>query len=197
MPEAGLRERKKERTRQALAASALRQFADRGFDQVTVEEIAGECDISPRTFFRYFASKEDVLFADSDVRRQQLIASLAAQPARLSALESLQAALLDIGGEYELQRLEMVMRRDLILSTPSLRAHAIERYQGWEGELIDGLRRSGRVETMDDLELRLTVAAATTALRVAVELWIDEPDAGNLQDLLTSALDRLRTGLDA
>ncbi len=193
----GLRERKKERTRQALAGSALRQFAERGFDHVTVEEIADDCDISPRTFFRYFASKEDVLFADSDARQGRLLDSLAAQPADFSALQTLQAAVLDVATEYELHRDEMVARRDLISSTPSLQARAIERYQGWEGELIGGLRRAGRVEGMSDLELRLTVAAATTALRVAVELWIDDPTAGDLSDVLTSALDHLRSGLDA
>src|SRR4051794_16295371 len=97
----GLRERKKEKTREALAASALRQFAKRGFDHVTIEDIAGACDVSPRTFFRYFASKEDVLFADSDGKRTRFLDALRAQPADAAPLAALQAAALTIAGDYK------------------------------------------------------------------------------------------------
>ena len=61
---------------------------------------------------------------------------------------------------------------------------------------MDELRRSGRVDGMDDLDLRLLVAAATTALRVATEIWVEGGGRGDLPALLTTALDRLRTGLD-
>src|SRR3954447_5092285 len=73
----GLRERKKRRTRHAIATAALRLFAERGYEETTIADIAAAADIAPRTFFGYFPSKEDVVFAEVDDRLGEVAERLA------------------------------------------------------------------------------------------------------------------------
>ncbi|HEV3352536.1 MAG TPA: TetR family transcriptional regulator [Acidimicrobiales bacterium] len=195
MPTVGLRERKKEQTRDALAQAALELFAERGFDQVTVEEIAAACDVSPRTFFRYFGSKEDVLFADSDRRCDHLLASIAEQDPAVPAFDALAGAVRELAGDYAPEGERLRARHAILRSTPSLASRNAERQQGWEGKVIDALRTSGRARGMSDLDLRLMVASTTTALRVAIEDWTASAGEGDLQRRVDAALHYLRVGL--
>src|SRR3954464_12911095 len=80
-PNEGLRERKKRATRDAIAAAARRLFAERGFDAVTVAEIAVAADVSEKTVFNHFPTKEDLVFAGGEARLDQLLADLAKRPA--------------------------------------------------------------------------------------------------------------------
>ena len=193
--EAGLRERKKERTRQDLMRSALRQFADRGFEQVTVEELAADCEVSPRTFFRYFSSKEDVLFAQSDRSLVRLLDTLADQPPDVPAFEALRRAIRTLAEDYLVDKEAVVLRHQIMTTTPALRTRAAERQHGWEAAVIDQLRAGGQIEGMSDLDVRLTVAAATTAMRVAVTVWVNDTTDLDLDQIIDTTFDRLRRGL--
>jgi AcrR family transcriptional regulator len=90
----GLRERKKERTRQHIADTARRLFAERGFDQVTVTEIAREADVAPATVFNYFPTKEDLFYSRLEAFEDELLSAIRARPAGQSVLDAFGAFLL-------------------------------------------------------------------------------------------------------
>jgi len=78
--ELGLRERKKERTRQLLSETARRLFSERGFEQVSIAEIAREAEVSEQTVFNYFPSKEDLVYSGLEIFEDQLLASIRERP---------------------------------------------------------------------------------------------------------------------
>jgi AcrR family transcriptional regulator len=90
-PSEGLRARKKRATRDAIAATARRLFAERGFDAVTVAEVAAAADVSEKTVFNHFATKEDLAFAGSEARLSQMPADIAQRPAGTSVLDVFRA----------------------------------------------------------------------------------------------------------
>src|SRR5687767_7500056 len=100
----GLRERRRAQTADEIERIALALFVERGFGAVTVEEIASSAGVSPRTFFRYFPSKELVLLRDQDRRISQLRDALAARPDDEPVLASMRRALLDMAEVYEADR---------------------------------------------------------------------------------------------
>lgn len=117
----GLRERKKQRAQAELARVALERFAARGFDAVTVEEIADAADISRRTFFRYFPTKEDVLFARRREQTEVLRELLARQPGE-GAWAAVRRALLALAEDHMVQRERVLREHALLAQTPSLLA---------------------------------------------------------------------------
>ena len=88
----GLRERKKRATRDAIAVAARRLFAERGFDHVTVSEVAEAADVSEKTVFNHFPAKEDLAFAGGEAPLNQLLADIAERPAGTPVLDVFRAA---------------------------------------------------------------------------------------------------------
>lgn len=121
----GRRERKKAATRKALADAALALFMERGFDRVTVAEIADAADVSIATLFKYFPSKEALLFDRDADREAELVAAVRDRPAGVSIIDALQAFLasrIDIGADRP--AVENLRRfRALVADTPSLSAY--------------------------------------------------------------------------
>src|SRR6476646_3817 len=152
----GLRERKKARTREALQEAATERFSRQGFDGTTVEEIAEACEVSPRTFFRYFPTKEDVLFADADDRLGTLLAVLAERPGPEPPVVALHAAMRALASDYGHDRAELLARSEVVEGSPQLQAYKAEHQHGWEAAMVDALERRpavGAPVTRDELQL--------------------------------------------
>lgn len=125
----GLREHKKEQTRQLIADTAWRLFADQGFDRVTVTQIAREANVSPATVFNYFARKEDLFYWGLDVYGQRLVDAVAGRRNDESALSAVRRFLLDSDGllsggrDGDGQALERLRTLNRVISeSPSLQA---------------------------------------------------------------------------
>jgi AcrR family transcriptional regulator len=101
--EVGLRERKKQRTRQHIADTARRLFADRGFEQVTVAEIAREAEVAPATVFNYFPTKEDLFYSRLEAFEEELLTGIRQRPPGQSVLAAFASFLLGQGGVLAMQ----------------------------------------------------------------------------------------------
>ncbi|GAA3800938.1 TetR family transcriptional regulator [Sphaerisporangium flaviroseum] len=169
----GLRERKKLRTRRALIEAALRLFQENGFEETTVAEIAADVDVSTRTFFSYFASKEDVVFFDTRSRVDHALAVIAdRRPGEpvvellLRVAETTLAFTLDDADGSE-PALEMSSARtNLIMSVPALQARALHLLFDVQRELAQGLRRAYPGE-LDPIEAAAAVGMFVGAVKMA------------------------------
>jgi AcrR family transcriptional regulator len=161
----GLRERKRERTRQALADAALELFAQRGYDATTIADIAARADVSPRTFFSHHPSKEHVLFSQDDETLASLAGHLAARPAGQPTLDALRDWIGTIVDEYDFTagNTRERLRRQVIEQTPVLLAHERE-LRGRFEVVIRSAVASELGDRPEDLRPRLVAAAATAAL---------------------------------
>ncbi len=192
----GLRERKKAMTRLALEDAALELFTRKGFDHTTVDEIAEACNVSRRTFFRYFASKEDIFSGDKDVHDTEMFELIAARPADEPALESLRATLVVLAADLETDRSRMVAKVRIINETPSLRSAGLEHEQGTIDLVVEALaRRSPEpLGEVDRFRLRLVTQAAIGALRAAIDRWVEQGAEQDLGEVALEALDALAAG---
>jgi AcrR family transcriptional regulator len=189
-----LRERKKAKTRKVLADTATELFAEQGFDHTTVEEIAEACEVSPRTFFRYFSSKEDVLFAVGDERLRQLLDAIATRPTDEAPLRSMREAALSLVPEYTSDRAQLITRKRIIAETQSLRSRGLERQLDWEDAVTDALGERITDAGPATIELRLVASVTTATLRAALHTWLEA--GGDLAALIDDAFDRLSRGFE-
>lgn len=191
----GRRDRKKLATRQALRSAALQLVAERGFDHVTVEDIAEAVDVSTRTFFNYFSSKEEVIVGTNPERVERLRTVLAARPEDEAPLESLRAGLAELTTDLAESREDWALRSRVVRETPALLARQLAAFFTFERLLADIVASRTGTDVEQDLYPALTAAVAVSALRVAVTLWRGDESSRPLPELVASAFDQLAAGL--
>ena len=196
-PVEGLRERHRKRTAAELEEAALALFCERGFDAVTIDDIAAAADVSRRTFFRYYASKEDVILSDHPKRLDELEAALARRPTDEPPLAALRHAILSLAGTMEEQREHMLRRFRLVTTTPSLEARSLCLQRNWETAVTAMLAARMGVDPAKDLRPGVVAATTMSAMRVATINWLAGGGERDLAAILAAALDLLDGGLQA
>ena len=146
---AGLRERKKERTRESIAGAARRLFGERGFERVTVAEVARAADVSEQTVFNYFRTKEDLFFQPLGAFEEEMLATVRERPPGEPAIAAFRRFLLSrpglLGRGDPEAREQLVAVNRTIAESPALRRREAEILAGYTESLADllGRRRPG------------------------------------------------------
>jgi AcrR family transcriptional regulator len=194
----GLRERKKEQTRRAIEDAAFRLFAERGFQATTVADIAEAADVAPRTFFAYFPSKEDVLFADFDETSEVLAARLRDRLPGETTFDALRAWITGLLPDLEADENREALRHRLCSEYESIAAHERHLMARFEAIIAESVA-ADLGDAPSDLRPRMIAAAAIAAL---MAMRPDDPGAEELApqeklQRLDEALEFLRGGVVA
>ena len=184
----GRRERKKQQVRDALMEHALRLFDERGFETVTVEDVTEAADVSRTTFFRYFASKEEVLLAWMRDVGDEVAQALRDRPAVEGPVEATREALTSVASVYADDSRPAALVERLRQESPAVRAAYREKLAYWEEALADALAARTGQDARTDLEPRLLARMAMAAVTSASDTWAARGHADDPTGLLTTAL---------
>lgn len=181
-----LRDRRRAQTEQEIGEAALTLFEKQGIDGSTVDEIARMAGVSPRTFFRYFATKERAALVphrDLEDRVEQMFATMRPDRPLLDQLEAIWAEVLAAfeNGRSEPGRQLLRVRR-LMRTEPTLRAAALSLDEERLRALVSRLTRLTGKD--DELDARVLAETAGAAVRVALDTWADAVEAGRPADLM-------------
>ncbi|MEV4744348.1 TetR family transcriptional regulator [Streptomyces sp. NPDC049555] len=199
-PETSLAERKRQLVADELTSAALQLLASKGYDAVTTDEIAAAAGVSRRTFFRYFASKEDVVvrfLADMGTGMRAALADRPAdEPVSVALRHAVSGPLSACGDHADSAR--GVVR--LILGTPALHARFLERQAQWRDDLTAELAARTGVDpgagSDADLYPQMAAGMALTAFNTVLQRWSDSEDAEAPTGLLERAFALLAPALD-
>jgi AcrR family transcriptional regulator len=171
-----LRDRKRARTRQALVDAATEMFERNGYDETTVADVAAAADIGTRTFFSYFASKEELLFPESDVRVQAAIDAIASRDPADGPVDVLLQALHKVGDDSdEMASRLAALRLRLIRTVPAVRGRGLQIQLDAQREIARHLA-AAFPDQLDEVRAAALTGAFVGAVAAALQVLLDDPD---------------------
>jgi AcrR family transcriptional regulator len=171
-----------------LQRAAFELFAERGFEQTTVAEIAARAGLTERTFFRHFADKREVLFAGQDRLTELVVTGLAEAPPDLSALDAAAAAFAASAALFGEAPDGPRARQAVIDAHPELRERELIKMEGIVATIAEGLERRGVAPATASLAAQSAVAV----FRTGFEQWIAAEEHRSLEVCIQDALARLK-----
>jgi AcrR family transcriptional regulator len=189
MSPTGLRERKKQKTKEAIQREAMRLFQENGYEETTIEEIAEAAEISPSTFFNYFPTKEDVVLYDryDPIMASMMLSRPPEEPPSVVMKHVFQA----LGVVLDRDREIIVARAQMALKVPALRARFWEEMERARDLICSVIAaRTGR--DAGDFELRVVSMALVAAAFEATQEWLRRGGRDSMFELVTQALDAVQ-----
>ncbi len=192
------RERKMLETRDAIVRAAESLFVEHGFGETTIEQIADRADIAPRTFFRYFPTKESVLFADAGAKRAALLEALGARPADEHPFVSLVTVVRELAVDVSKDWDSFELRQRISREHASVRDHERTVLECEIGDALAGFvaERLG-VDVDTDPRPKLWAGISMATFRVAFHVWLERGKKGSLSAAVERAMDAAAEALGA
>jgi AcrR family transcriptional regulator len=176
-----------------LGKAAMELYAERGYEQTTVAEIAARAGLTERTFFRHFADKREVLFAGGQALQEIIVSAVVAAPEAVSPLDAVAAgfeagaAVLQEGSEFSRKR------QAIIVANPELQERELIKLAGYAIAVAQALRERG----VGEPTASLTAQAGVAIFRVAFERWTGDSEQRGLPEMLHESLAAMRTVVGA
>ena len=171
-----------------LERAALELYGERGFDHVTVAEIAERAGLTERTFFRHFADKREVLFWGEGALHELFVQSVADAPETAAPIEALGVALEAASPMFEARREQARKRQAVIAANAGLRERELIKLASLASAMADALRRRGVTEPAASL----TAEAGVAVFKVAFERWLNDTADRGLSEYIRESLDELK-----
>lgn len=191
----GRRDRKKAQTREALREAALRLALEDGYEQLTVEAITEATDVSLRTFFNYYSSKDEALLGPDPERGAELADLLASRPAGEPLVAALRAAVKKLAEKFTDHPSLWEARMALLRAHPHLWPRMLAAFADFERSLTRAVAARTGLDADNDFYPGIVAAAVIGAMRVSIAHWRAADGDIPLADLLDDAFDVLAAGL--
>lgn len=192
---AGLRERKKRETREALSWAVIRLSVERGWDNVTVADVAAAANVSERTFRNYFANKAEAVAARHLDRMLRVADELRGRPADEPLWEAITSSVVSQFAGGQPQNKHWTDAVQLILTEPDVERGFVRAAETAQRELAAVVAERTGTDVAGELYPTLVAAAAGAAITTSMEYWLRADPPVSIEGLIREAFDRLRAGL--